>query len=105
MIILTETNNGHVSAARSDDGQVTATRCPTTTLYGEFALVDAEGRSMWRGVYCDGAGMATDEQVPPAIWESACGLMQDWNSYARKREDASTERALQQDMDRPDSDL
>lgn len=119
MIILTEINNGHVASCKSEDGLVTALACPTTTQYGEFELVDADGRHMWRGLYPDADGYYRDNRVPAPIWESAKALMRDWTAHQRAREDAAEQRALErdlarydsqsekiaQDMDRKDSDL
>ncbi len=121
MIILTQINDGHIASCQSDDGLVTAIVTPTTTTYGEFNLVDASGRQMWRGVYQDADRYYRNVHVPADIWESACVLMREWNSWSKAREDASCEHdneiildrkyynslsvRIAENMDRADSDL
>ena len=100
MIILKQMPTGRVSSCKSEDGIVVALATPDTTLVGEFELVDASGRHMWRGLYQDADGFYRNNRVASDVWASACQLMDDWSAHQKIREDAAEQAALERDKRR-----
>lgn len=109
MIPTYQIDTDKLVSALSNSGLVEASQIPTTTLYGDFVLVDkATGRRMARGEYEDvnrpiGMGTLTGERVPGHIWAEAVALMDECNVALRAREDRLSQEARSRDLARYDT--